>query len=199
MVIYGLLKHYFTVLMPSKIEHSDQKLIELLKTDADKAIDQLFRNYYSFLCRTVYRIIPDSNLAEDLSQEVFYEVWKKRDRLKINTSLSAYLRRAARNKALNYIRDQRIKFEDQKEFPESIKLSTSPSKNLETEELEKLIEEAIDQLPERCRIVFSLSRFEEMSYAQIARELDISPKTVENQISKALKLLKEAVEPYLRE
>ena len=185
--------------MPPAIEHSDEELVNLLQTDAETAIDQLFRRYYAYLCKSIYRIIPDANLVEDLSQEVFYELWKKREKINIQISIKAYLRRAARNKALNYIRDQRLKFEDQEDFPETLTISTPSNEHLEKEELEKLIEETIDSLPQRCRIVFTLSRFENMTYTQIATELKISPKTVEHQISKALKLLRKAVDPYLQE
>ena len=185
------------VLMP-ETEFTDQELLDLLKTDGEKAIDELFRRYYAYICRSVYRIIPYGNIVEDLAQDVFYELWKKRETIAITTSVKAYLRRAIRNKALNYIRDQRIKFDDSEDVPETIKNSTGTPRHLETKELEKKIEEAIDKLPERCRIVFSLSRFEEMSYAEIAKELNISPKTVENQISKALKHLRKEIEPYLQ-
>jgi len=185
--------------MPSTSEYTDQELIGLLHSNSDEAIEQLFRRYYTYICRSVYRIIPDGNLVEDLAQEVFYELWRKREKISIKTSIKAYLRRAIRNKALNHIRDQRIKFDDAEDVPETISNSTGTPKHLEVKELKEKIDQAIDQLPERCRIVFSLSRFEEMTYAEIAKELDISPKTVENQISKALKLLRVDLEPYLKQ
>ena len=185
--------------MPPTIEHSDEELVSLLKTDAETAIDLLFRRYYAYLCKSIYRVIPDANLVEDLSQEVFYELWKKREKINIQISIKAYLRRAARNKALNYIRDQRLKFEELDETPNSLTTNTHSNHDLEKEELEALIEKTIDNLPERCRIVFTLSRYENMTYTQIATELNIAPKTVENQISKALKLLRQVIDPYMKE
>ena len=176
--------------------HSDQKLLELLQTDSEHAIDLLFRSHYAFLCQTVYRIIPDKNLVEDLTQDVFYELWRKRETIVIKTSIRAYLKRAARNKALNYIRGQKIKFEEEEKTPDLRSTAINSIQQMEMSELQACIDKAIDKLPERCRLVFSLSRFEEMSYKQIAEALDISIKTVENQISKALKLLRIAVAEY---
>ena len=176
--------------MPAQTEYTDPELLNLLKDHKEEAIDILFRRYYSYVCKSAYRIIPDGNLVEDLAQDVFFELWKKRDQLKINTSVKAYLKRAVINKALNYIRDKKMKFDDHEKFPEAISKGASAQEIMEESEMEKVIHAAIDRLPERCRIVFCLSRFEEMTYQQIADKLDISIKTVENQISKALKYLR---------
>ena len=169
----------------------------MLAQDSDQAIVLIFRLHYRFICQAVYRVIPDQNLAEDLAQEIFLELWRKRDQLQVNTSLKAYLRRAAVNRSLNYIRDRKISFElDDSQAPIASGLPTI-GQQLEAEELQRYIDQAIDQLPDRCRVVFVLSRFEQLSYAEIAESLDISVKTVENQISKALKLLRAALGPYL--
>ncbi|MCB0571686.1 MAG: RNA polymerase sigma-70 factor [Phaeodactylibacter sp.] len=177
-------------------EYTDQELQVLLAKDSDQAIILIFQRYYSYLCQAVYKIIPDENLVEDLVQEVFLELWRKREKLQINTSLKAYLRRAAVNRSLNYIRDRKIRFDvEESETPLA---STNPTagQQIETMELQGAIDQAIDRLPERCRAVFVLSRFEDMSYIEIARQLGISVKTVENQISKALKLLREALSSH---
>ncbi len=176
--------------MPAPTNYKDQDLLDLLKENKEEAIDLLFRRHYSYVCKSAYRIIPDGNLVEDLAQDVFFELWKKRDRLNINTSVKAYLKRAVINKALNYIRDKKMKFDDHEKFPETASKRASAQEMMEESEMEKVIHAAIDRLPERCRIVFCLSRFEEMSYQEIANKLEISIKTVENQISKALKYLR---------
>ena len=183
--------------MLKKIEYTDEELLALLPTDGESAIDLIFRKYYSFLCKSIYRIIPDTQITEDLAQEVFYEVWRKREHLKINTSLKAYLKRAALNKALNYIRDQKIDFRNAPAKEELISKQDSIVQELAADNLQQQIDQAIDSLPERCRLVFVLSRFEEMSYQQIADQLGISIKTVENQISKALKSLRVALAEHL--
>lgn len=176
--------------------YTDKELLELLETDSEQAITLIFRTYYSYLCKVVYKIIPDNNLAEDLSQEVFFELWRRKGQLQVNTSLKAYLRRAAVNRALNYIRGQKIQLTDERAYPPESGQAQA-SQKMEADELQQRIDAAIDKLPERCRIVFVLSRFEDMSYSEIAQSLDISVKTVENQISKALKLLREALGPFL--
>ena len=162
----------------------------LLQKDGEKAIEWLFQEHYAYLCRAVYKILPDSNLAEDLVQEVFFELWRRKDRIHITSSIKAYLRRTAVNKTLNYIRDQKVKFDDEEKLPVLSSGEASANQQLEAEELQQLIDQTIDSLPERCRVVFVLSRFEDMSYKEIAEKLGISVKTVENQISKALKVLR---------
>lgn len=177
--------------------YTDKELVGFLHENEHGAIEKIFKQYYSYICSSVYKIIPDSNLTEDLAQDVFYELWRKREKIEINSSLKAYLKRAAINKALNYIRSRKMKFDsDEDDTVQSIPVRSSEG-SLEADELQDIINEVIDSLPEKCRIVFMMSRHEEMSYKEIAAALEISVKTVENQISKALKILKIAVNPYL--
>ncbi|MEO1517201.1 MAG: RNA polymerase sigma-70 factor [Bacteroidota bacterium] len=175
------------------IPQADKDWLKLFEQDSERAIDLLFRQYYKFLCRVIYRLLPDTGTAEDLAQEVFFDLWRRKDRLNINSSLKAYLRRSAINKSLNYIRDQKMKFEEEGAHPEMRSRQLDGQQQLEASELEQRIHRAIEGLPERCRLIFMLSRFEDMSYREIATQLDISMKTVENQISKALKILQAAV------
>lgn len=177
--------------------YTDQELKALFQKDAEHAIELLFRLYYQKVCQAVYKIIPKEQTTEDLAQEVFYELWRKKDQLQIHTSYAAYLRRAAVNKALNFLRDQKIQLDDSTVVGQLKIQAPLSDAELEATELQLVIDQAVDQLPERCRLVFVLSRFEQMSYKEIADQLDISPKTVENQISKALRLLRQALGPYL--
>lgn len=180
--------------MDSSFNKND--FFKALEEDPEAAFEQLFRAYFPYLCTTAYKFIPRSEIVEDLSQEVFYEIWRRRDNLRINTSLKAYLRRAVINKALNHLRDQKAgahtEIPEQKEAPRQYIVG-----QLEADDMQKLIDSAIDELPEKCRLVFLLSRFDQLSYAEIAERLDISPKTVENQIGKALRLLRERLKPFL--
>lgn len=178
------------------MQYTDEELLELLKTDADKAIELLFRQYYGYVCKIVYQVVPQANVAEDLAQDIFFEMWRRKGQLNI-TSIRAYLRRAALNRTLNYLRNRKIKWDDEQALPAMESQDTPTQQTVETAELEKMIEVAIGELPERCRAVFLLSRFEELSHQEIADELNISIKTVENQITKALKYLRKALQPYL--
>lgn len=185
--------------MVSEKEHSDEHILDLLPTNDSLAMELMFRKYYTYLCQTVLRVLNDEHTAEDLAQEVFFDVWRKRSEINVNSSLRGYLRRAAMNKTLNFIRDRKIKWDDEDKLAAKASEADSALLNLEGEDLERSIHAAIDLLPERCRLVFSLSRFEEMSNQQIADELGISVKTVENQMTKALKMLKVVILPFLKE
>lgn len=159
-------------------------------------MELLFRQYYDYVCRTVFRIVPNAQVTEDIAQEVFMEIWRRREAFLITTSLKAYLRRAAANRALNYLRDKRNQASD--EVSEGhFNLQADPNFSLEATELQSQIAGAIEQLPQRCREVFKLSRLEEMSYQEIADTMGISVKTVENQIVKALKMLRESLRPFM--
>lgn len=179
-------------------DYNKDNILQHLTAGDEKAIDWLFREYYTSMCQSAYRILPDEHLVEDLVQDVFYEIWKKRKNLNINTSIAAYLRTATRNKALNYIRDQKIDFRNAPAKDELTSKNTPTIQNLMADDLQQEIDAAIDSLPERCRLIFVLSRYEEMKYQEIADQLDISIKTVEHQIGKALRDLREALGKYLK-
>lgn len=177
---------------------NEKALLAALKNGQSSALDELFREHYAYLCQTTFRVLNDKHIAEDLVQEVFYELWRKREKLNINQSVRAYLRRAAVNKTLNYIRAQKMPVDDEAYLPLNLSNKNADAQQkLQAEELKILINEAINLLPERCRLIFTLSRHEQMSNKEIAAKLDLSIKTIENQMTKALKLLKEALSPYL--
>lgn len=170
---------------------SDKQLLDEIKHDSESAYHQLFQKYYTMLCYHAYKTYPDQHKVKDFAQDVFMDIWKKRKELQIHTSLPAYLRRAVTNKSIDYIRSQRFNF------------NTVPDKkveviqeNLEFSQLEEAIKHAVDSLPEKCKIVFSLSRYEGLKHKEIAEKLGISVKTIENQITKALKVLRVAVNNY---
>ena len=184
--------------MKSKNYKTDAELLDLFKADPEKGMEAIFREYYAYVSTIVFRILNDSGAAEDIAQEVFLTIWKKRASFKITSSLKAYLSRAARNKSLNYIRDNRVKTDGSAEMPQLPDYSSRPQKDMEGEDLRKRVTQLIDMLPERCRYVFVLSRFENLTYKEIAGQMGIAEKTVENQISKALKFLKEGLADYLK-
>jgi len=172
---------------------SEQQWLAQLRSGDETALRRIFDRYYAALLGDVYRIVPDEATCEDLAQEVFVELWKKRSELDIHTSLRAYLRRAAVNRALNYLKSsRRFSFEDTRNAADSADTSERDiSVKHEQDTLEEALHAAIDTLPEKCRIVFSLSRFESMSHREISEHLGISVKTIENQITKAMKTLRQ--------
>jgi len=172
---------------------SDQELLELLSKDSDTAIRSIFEQYYKSICIRIHRMIRDKAQTEDLAQELFLDLWKKRNDIKIKGSLNAYLSVAARNKTLNWIKANKIRNFSPIEELEQDSGQEGAQQLMELEEMKNHIDAAIDLLPEKCKLVFILSRFEQLSYKEIAKNLDISQKTVENQISKALKLLRLAL------
>ena len=179
------------------MEQNELDIVIGLNNSDEKVVRLLFDEYYEYLCKSIYRVVPDASVAEDIVQEVFMELWKKRENIRITTSVKAYLRRSALNRALNYLRKNKVRFEEEDQIPDMGMQDVSGQTNLEVMELKDRIHGIIDELPERCRIIFGMSRFEEMSYKEIAEALEISVKTVENQMSKALKILRVRLEPYM--
>ncbi len=177
--------------------YSDKEILELLENDPDKGIDVLFKTHYEFVTRSVYRIVPDPVVAEDISQDIFYYFLRKRESLKIETSLKAYLSKTAITRSLNHIRSIKMVTENVEEHFELKAGLVSPSEALEVQDLKSAIDKCIEALPERCRAVFVLSRYEELSYKEIGEKLGISTKTVENQISKALKQIRHKLDSWL--
>jgi RNA polymerase sigma-70 factor (family 1) len=171
---------------------------QLIRGGDKKAFEEVFRQYYRPLCGYTYTVIKDSDEAEEVVQNLFFNVWSKREALEINTSLKAYLYRAAHNDCLNRIKHAKVKTmyaEDYKAvasggYDDSLKV-------LNAKELNKRINNAIEELPEQCGIVFRLSRFDNLKYNEIAEHLQISVKTVENHMGKALKLMREKLKEYL--
>ena len=174
--------------------HTDLDLMQAVKANDQQAYQELFNRYYKYLLVTAYNYVPDQNLVRDFAQDVFLEIWKKRNTLNIN-NVKPYLRRSVINKALNHIKAQKIDFEEDQSNLDSTE-KASAQENLEFNELQAAINHAIESLPARCRIVFSMRRFDELSLKEIAAKLDISPKTVENQLTKAMKVLRVAVENF---
>lgn len=175
----------------------EEKLLARFQKDPEKAFPDVFRTYYSAVCNQVYRILGNAAEVEDVAQDIFYELYQKRDQLMIRSSLGAYLNRMARTRTLNHIRDKKWKWKEDESVLENVSDSAASVEiKMDARELSKHLTEAIDRLPPRCRMIFGLKRFEGMSNMEIAEQLDISVKTVENQMTTALKRLKSAYSQY---
>ena len=139
-----------------------------------------------------------SSEEEEMVQQVFFKLWERNENLSLTGSVSAYLYRAVHNESLNYIKHQKVRSNHQLHIAYSMKNEVEhPAKEILSGELEKKIHSALNELPEQCRTIFQMSRFDELKYREIADKLGISVKTVENQMGKALKLLREKLVDFL--
>ncbi|NUO01835.1 MAG: RNA polymerase sigma-70 factor [Saprospiraceae bacterium] len=179
-------------------QHIPDDLLRRFKQGDSTALKVLFQQHYGLVCRTINRFITDNLLVEDLSQEVFVRFWEKREQIEITSSVPAYLRRMAINEALAWLRRNQ-RFEQEELTPQTPSGTSADGEAVFLhDELNLNIHEAINGLPPKCRAVFQLSRFEELTYPEIARQMGISVKTVENQMGKALKILRERLKGYLQ-
>lgn len=162
-----------------------------IQTFSITAYEALFMEHYAALARTAYRLLNDTDAAEDIVQDVFCKVWEKKEELEITTSLKSYLFRMVINYSLNYLKKNKaLQSRETAYGEEQDSEADTTSDQLHYKETEKRIEQAINGLPPTCKLVFVLSRYEQLSYKQIAAELDISVKAVENHIMRALKQLR---------
>ncbi len=179
-----------------EVQINEAQLLQKLKAGDQSAFDRLFKQYYKYLVVIAYKYVKDDHLSRDLVQDVFMDLWKRRESIDIELSLKFFLRRAVINRSLSTIRkNSRMSFEEDAGL-------NVPTKNNETEshyqmkELHEVLEAAYAKLPARCLEVFKLSRHEGLSHKEIAAKLDISTKTIENQMTKALKIIRVALKEY---
>jgi RNA polymerase sigma-70 factor (ECF subfamily) len=176
---------------------SDELIFSGIKNSDELALKAMFDRYFLKMVNTSYKLCADAQLAQDLTQDVFIKFWNKRDTISLHTSLSAYLHRMTINESLSYLRKH--KKMDTIPMDAELRITSTPraDEKLELLELETKVSKAIEDLPEKCSIIFKLSRYENLSYKEIATELNLSIKTVENQISKALRTLRISLKNYL--
>ena len=169
------------------IEH-DSELLQKISQGNEVSFTWAFDRYYPGLCYYADKIIHDSDESRSLVQEVFVELWMKRNKLVIQQSFKAYLFESVRNRALDYLKHKLVETKYLRDAPHE---SASFDRNLiEEAELNSRINSAIESLPGKCREIFILCRFEELRYSEIALRLGISIKTVEMQMGIALKKLR---------
>jgi len=163
-----------------------------------KQFDHLFLDYYVNLCRFAYTFVKDTAASEEIVQEMFLFMWEHREKLNINVSIRAFLYTSVKNRALNYLRNEKTRKGHENDFAYEQAIKVDHIIDFcEREELQNLITDAINELPEQCQQIFKMSRNQNLTHNEIASQLNISPKTVENQMSIALKKLREKISPYL--
>jgi len=180
------------------VDLRENQLTETLKAGDKTAFEMLFRTYYQPLCNYAYTFVQDRDEAEEIVQTTFLSVWEKRDTLQIHTAVRPYLYAMVRNACLNVLKHEKVKQQHaQVEMAVAERSVESVARTVMASELESKIYKAMDTLPEQCRLVFKLSRFEELKYSEIADQLNISIKTVENHMGKALRIMREQLRDYL--
>lgn len=180
-------------------------LIHSLKSGNNQAYKYIYDHHYVLLCKIAYEFLKDDFLAESIVDDIIFHLWEKRNTLEITTSLRSYLVQAVRNRCINYLNLEREKREvrfsvidQQNEWINSVFPSDDyPLARLLENELEQEIRNAINRLPEECKVVFKKSRFEEKRYEQIAEELGISVNTIKYHIKNAISRLSADLSKYL--
>ena len=174
-----------------------EALIAIQQGD-EQSFERLFRTFYTRLCAYARGMLTDLDEAEEIVQTLFCRLWEQRATLEVTTSVQAYLFRAVRNACLNQIK--KVQIRDAYKAMNLEEINQNPElqpDHATADDLRERIERAIAELPEQCRLIFKMSRFEELKYREIADSLGISIKTVENQMGKALKVLRFKLADFL--
>lgn len=192
--------------MPTAIS-IEKKILERLKEGDSKAFESVFRFWYEPLVHFAEEYISDLDSARNIVQDIFMKLWEKHELVDPDSNLKSYLYMATRNASLSYLRHLKVEssyFEKTIKNNEDLQLNYEALEELNLEQidfskLEKLIQDTIDSLPERCREVFLMSRYDEMKNKEIAEKLNISVKAVEANITRAITKLRENTREYLPE
>lgn len=165
--------------------------------DNDASFEHLFKTHYNALHAYAHMMLKDEDLAEEIVQGMFLKFWEKRQNLQIQ-SIKAYLYKCVYNDSLNYLKQEKTKIKYQQFTLHTMNTEhESAASKIELTELQKRLSIALNQLPEQCRTIFQMSRFEELKYREIAERLGLSIKTIENQMGKALKILRLRLADFL--
>lgn len=181
-----------------RMEVHGETMNGLLAQRDERAFEQVFKMHFKSLHSYACNIIKDEAEAEEIVQQVFFKLWDRAENLSITGSVTAYLYRAVHNASLNFLKHLKVRSGYHLHVAYSMKNeSDNASKKLAAAELEKKLHVAMNELPEQCRTIFQMSRFDEMKYREIAEQLNISVKTVENQMGKALRILRTKLIDFL--
>ena len=171
---------------------SDEFILEHLRNSDVKVFKQLFDKYYVILVRFAVQLISKPEIAEEIVQDIFESLWERRKVLEINQAIRPYLYSSVRYRCINYFKNKihQINLVDDLSSIDQLEITT-PHDELVFSDLQETIKASIQTLPEQCRLIFNLSRYSGLSYPQIAEQLGLSPKTIEDQMTIALKKIRE--------
>jgi len=174
--------------------NSDSEIIGRIRQGDKQEFEMLFRSSYVSLVRYAKTLIRDHDASEEIVQELFFRLWQDRQNLRIESSLNGYLYRSVHNRALHYIEHQKVVSRHAGEIIAGAELTSEPvTEELYYRELQARVARVLERLPERCRMIFRMNRFEGLKYNEIADKLAVSLKTVEADMGKALKEFRKAL------
>jgi RNA polymerase sigma-70 factor (ECF subfamily) len=176
----------------------DRELLRRIRENDERAYDAVFRAWYGTLVRVAAAMLRDFDAAEEVAQDVMVEFWRRRHFVDADISLRAYLLRAIRNRALNHLRHLKVRRQSESDIEALYNEPVQSDQPVAANDLAGAIAIAVRELPPRCREVFELSRVDGLRYAEIAEALDISQKTVEAQMGKALRILRERLAVWIK-
>jgi RNA polymerase sigma-70 factor (ECF subfamily) len=172
-------------------EISEITIFQQIKTGDETAFSRLFDHYYTPMCFFAAKFLNDMDISRSVVQQVFVDLWIKREKLNVKHSVKSYLFQSVRNRSIDYLRQQKNNIQISQRTEEMI---TAPFHDLiEESEMYSQVNSTINQLPEKCREIFILCRQDGLKYSEIARELNISVKTVEMQMGIALKKIRSSL------
>jgi RNA polymerase sigma-70 factor, ECF subfamily len=168
-----------------------------LNRDHEKEFEKVFKSHFKSLHAYACTILHDDVMAEEMVQNVFCRLWEKSNQIEIRESVSGYLYRSVYHESLNYLKHLKVRDAYQTYAINRMENTNDASHQLELKELESRLDAALKDLPEKCRTIFQMSRFEELKYQEIADRLELPVKTIENQMGKALRLLRVKLVDFL--
>jgi RNA polymerase sigma-70 factor (ECF subfamily) len=183
-------------MMSDAVAYLDEKLLFQLRQSNEQAFESIFKRYHVELFRFALKYVRLPSLAEDIVQDVLLYLWERRQELTITASLKAYLMAAVKHRALDYLKSQYAQQVYEGDLPENLPTPTQADTPLQVQQLTEAIGRAIEELPEKCRVIYTLSRNAELTYPEIADQLGLSVKTVEAQMGIALRKLRTRLQGY---
>jgi len=173
---------------------SDSEIIGRIRQGNKQEFEKLFRSSYVSLVRYAKTLIRDHDASEEIVQELFFRLWQDRQTIRIESSLNGYLYRSVHNRALHYLEHQKVVSRHAGEVLAAADMTSEPVTDaIYYHELQARVARVLERLPERCRLIFRMNRFEGLKYNEIADKLAVSLKTVEADMGKALKEFRKAL------
>lgn len=169
-----------------------------LANNNDTVFEQLYKQHFRELHAYAFSLLKDWDTAEEIVQSQFLKLWERKDWTNLQASIKSYLYKSVYHDSLNFLRQQKVQVKYQTATVHAMQHHTEDaSGKLKLSELEQHLSNALNKLPEKCRAIFHLSRFKELKYQEIANELQISIKTVETHMGKALRILRKEMKEFL--